>query len=382
VDVALQLTLADPAQFQPLPLGPRHYVPALQTKKGELQALRVAPPTVWTRCTPLVEILGPRTPGNTPFSRARVEGWVKRVADAVGGHPIFLDRLRLAPNHVAESRHGRQPVLAAIYASATRRGLVFVPVSHLGEGPVTTERIAVAAAETGRGAALRVPLLGTVVPDGERLPTMVERAVAALDVGIRGVDLLMDLRQIPEDAELDIADLGSLIEELLKVGPWRNVVLLGTTMPRSLGGGVVEAGTTGRLPRKEWELWRELAQAKLGRPLTFGDYAIQHPEPPLEVKDGQIPLGLRGAIRYTHTSATVIPRAKAPRYEEGREQYRHLCQLLVQQPEFAGRDYTWGDQQIADCAEGRCHPGWEDHWRGAATSHHLRVVVDQIASLS
>jgi hypothetical protein len=91
---------------------------------------------------------------------------------------------------------------------------------------------------------------------------------------------------------------------------------------------------------------------------------------------------MRGAIRYTHEAVTVIPRAKAPRHEEGREQYRQLCRVLVDQPEFVGREYTWGDRQVAECADGSCEPGWEDHWRGAGTSHHLRFVVDQLAGVT
>jgi hypothetical protein len=173
-----------------------------------------------------------------------------------------------------------------------------------------------------------------------------------------------------------------MIDDLVAVGPWRNVVLLGTTMPRSLGGGIVEAGTVGRLARKEWLLWLALRQSGVSRLPTYGDYAVQHPEPPLDVTEGQLPLGMRGAIRYTHETVTVIPRAKAPRHEEGREQYRQLCRVLVDQPEFAGRAYTWGDRQVAECADGSREPGWEDHWRGAGTSHHLRFVVDQLAGLS
>ena len=34
-----------------------------------------------------------------------------------------------------------------------------------------------------------------------------------------------------------------------------------------------------------------------------------------------------------------------------------------------------------DCAEDVCEPGWENHWRGAGTSHHLRFVVDQLAGI-
>ena len=380
MNAALRFSLTDPADFEPIPRGTGHYVAALQTKPGELRALSEASAQTWAALTPLVEVLGPRAPGSAPFSRDRVDGWAKRVAAGVGAHTIFLDRLRLSPNHLAQSRQGSVPVLAAIHAAARRRGVVFVPVLQLGDVEGTIQQIADTAGCDGRGVALRVPLLGTVAPDGRSLSTLVKETLDAVEIDLAGSDLLMDLRQMPEDAEIDVDDLVPMIDDLVAVGPWRSVVLLGTTMPRTLGG-VVEAGTVGRLPRTEWLLWLALRRSSVSRIPTYGDYAVQHPEPPLDMAEGQVPHGIRAAIRYTHDKVTVIPRAKGPRRIEGREQYRRLCSILVAQPEFAGRDYTWGDQQVADCAAGLCEPGWEDHWRGAATSHHLQFVVDQLLRL-
>jgi hypothetical protein len=379
---ALQLTLSNPAQFQPLPRGSRHYVAALQTKAGELRALHEASAQTWAALTPLIEVLGPKTPGTDPFTRTRIDGWAKRLSAAVGGHTIFLDRLRLSPNHLADSRTGTVSVLMAIHDALRRRGVVFVPVLHLGDVAATARQVAECAARDGRGVALRVPLLGAAPAGGRSHATLAKEALEAVHVDITGSDLMLDLGHIPDDVEIDAEDLVRMIEDLVAVGRWRTLILLGTTIPRSLGGGVVEPGTLGRLPRKEWILWLAVRESSISRVPTYGDYAVQHPEPPLDTDEGQVPFGTRGAIRYSHETETIIPRAKAPRRIEGREQYRQLCRILVKQPEFAGRTYTWGDGEVADCAEGLCEPGWEDHWRAAGTSHHLRFVVDQLARIS
>jgi hypothetical protein len=378
----LQPTLFGGEDFQPVPVGTGHYVAALQTKSGEFNALKNASPQTWAHLTPLIEIVGPKGPGAEPFTQIRVEGWVKKVTAAVGVHPCFLDVLRMRPNHPTTMKDGSRPVLSVIHAAARKRSLAFVPVLRLSDAKTVTSQIADTAACDGRGVALRYPLLGSVNPDGRRVESIIKEALDAVQVETSRADLLMDLAYLSEDTEIDTVDLASLIDELVAIGPWRSVVLLGTSMPRSLGGGIVIAGTIGRLPRREWLLWSALNKSRLSRLPTYGDYAIQHPEPPLDVVAGQIPLGIRGAIRYSHETETVIPRAKAPRHEEGREQYRQLCEVLVNQPEFAGRDFTWGDRQIAECAAGDCEPGWEDHWRGAGTSHHLRLVVDQLARIS
>ena len=377
--MALQLTLSNPAAFEPLPRGTGHYVAVLQTKAGELTALREASAQTWTALTPLMEVLGPKAPRVEPFTRSRIDGWAKRLAAAVGDHTIYLDRIRLSPNHLADSRSGSVPVLTAIHDAIRRRGVVFVPVLHISDVQGTIRQVADCAGQDGRGVALRVPLLGTASPDGRSMATIAKEAIDSVQVDISGSDLLLDLGQIPEDAEIDTEDLLPAIEDLAAVGRWRNVVLLGTAMPRSLGGGVVGAGTVGRLPRKEWLLWRAVRSSGISRFPTYGDYAVQHPEPPLDMAEGQVPHGIRAAIRYTHETETIIPRAKEPRRIEGREQYRQLCSILVAQPEFSGRRYTWGDEQVANCAGGLCEPGWENHWRAAGTSHHLRFVVDQLA---
>ncbi|MET9019215.1 hypothetical protein ABZV93_04450 [Actinopolymorpha sp. NPDC004070] len=380
--ISIQLKLSNPADFQLMSRGETHYVAALQTKPGELLALQQACAETWAGLTPILEVLGPRSPGSQPFSRARVNGWIGRLAKAVGTHPIYLDRLRLAPDHPAESPGGPIPVLAAIHAAARRRQIVFVPVLHLGDATATQRQVAESAAVDGRGLALRVPLLDTAVAGGRSFPSLIQETLNAVEVEVVGADLLMDLRQLPDDAEVRVDDLASMVDALVSIGQWRNVVLLGTAMPMSLGGGVVDAGTIGRRRRTEWLVWLALRRSRVSRVPIYGDYAIQNPDPPLDAADGQIPLGMRAAIRYTHETVTIIPRAKAPRHEEGREQYRQLCKLLVEQPEFAGREFSWGDREVADCADGTCEPGWEDHWRGAGTSHHLRFVVNQLAGLA
>ena len=73
---ALQLTLTSPEDFQPVPVGTGHYVAALQTKKGEFDALITASAQTWAHLTPLIEIVGPRSP--RPESRAGSRRWPRR----------------------------------------------------------------------------------------------------------------------------------------------------------------------------------------------------------------------------------------------------------------------------------------------------------------
>jgi len=379
VPTTTQLSLNRPDWFQPVPAGTSHYVAALQSLQGERDALVHASEETWAHVTPLIEILGPKKHETEPFTRERIAAWGKKASDAVGGRPCFLDVLRLPPNHPTATKTGNHPVLSVIHSEARGRGMAFVPVVRLSDARTTVRQIAETAACDARGVALRYPMFGTVSADGRGPQVLIQEALDAVEVDVVGADLIMDLGFLSEDVEVDAEDLAAAIEELVSIRNWRSVVLLGSSMPSSLGGGIVAEGTIGRLPRREWDLWSALVALHPSRLPTFGDYAVQNPEPPLE--DQPTGPGQRANIRYTTDDATLVPRAVGAVIQEGAEQYRQLCRLLVAQPEFAGRDFTWGDHQIAECADGIGEPGWQNQWRGAGTSHHLRHVVEQLAQV-
>jgi len=376
VSDAIQLAFQN-SEFVPVSGGSDHYVAAVQNKPGELDALRHSSPETWSRLTPLVEIVGPKKPPEA-YKRETVVGWVRRVSDAVGHRPCFLDVLRLRPGHPTTTSSGTSPVLAVIYAAARKRGMAFVPVLPIG-GNDSRDHVRLvgdAAACDGRGAALRYPIRRLALEPGTTHTTVLASAVKGLGMDVTYADVLVDLGYLSGDEELHAEDVGEALKEVTAVGEWRSVVLLGTSMPSMLGGTVGE-GTIGELPRREWELWSALRRDPPGRLPTYGDYVVQHPDPPHD-DDGGGP-SMRANIRYTINSTTLVARGRGSVIQEGREQYRDLCQQLVGRPEFAGRDFSWGDAEIAACASGEIQPGWQNHWRGAGSSHHFRLVTEHLS---
>jgi Beta protein len=372
-----QLSLTRSEWFRPIPEGTGHYVPVLQSQPGERDALANASPQIWAHVTPLIVVLGPKRSETEPFNPDRLAEWVKKVASAVGRHPLFLDTLRLRTTDRVRSQDGTCPVLQAIFAQARKRGMQFIPVVRVNDAMSTVSQIRDAVACDCRGVAVRYPVLESASAHGRRPGALVKDALHAVGVDVVGADLLLDLGFLAPDVEIDAADLQTNINDLLAVGAWRSVVLIGTGMPRSLGGGVVAEGTVGRLPRREWDLWCSLRARKPGRLPTYGDYAVQHPDPPWEGEESGP--GMRANIRYTLDDVTLVARGVGPLQLDGAEQYRGLCRKIIAEPGFAGADYTWGDRLIVDCARGIGGPGNQNRWRGAGTSHHLRLVVEQLA---
>jgi hypothetical protein len=376
VNDAVQPTLDLHEWFVPVPTGSTHYVAVMKNKAGELDALQHASAETWGHLTPLIEIVGRKTPPET-YKGQTVSNWLKRVAEAVGHHPCFLDIVRLRASHPATSKDGTCPVLSLIHAAARQHHLACVPVFRPSDGASEIGLIRNAVLCAGRGVAIRYPLLGLALREGQTPETVIKAILATVEVEITGSDLLIDLGYLSPEIDLRAHDIAPSVDELVAIGDWRSVVLLGTSMPSMLGG-VIPEGTVGELPRREWELWSALRRSPPQRMPTYGDYVIQHPRAP-EDDSGGGP-NMRANIRYTATAATVIARGRGPYPEEGKEQYRGLCRKLVARPEFAGRAYSWGDEQIADCASGALDPGSNNAWRGAGSSHHLRLVTEQITA--
>lgn len=353
-----------------LPVSSDHYLPALQSRAGELRALANASKDTWEHLTPIIHLAGRMQ--STPLSAGAVREQVRKIAASVGQHTVYLDTLRLGSTHPVTAGKGTVPLLRAIYAQARKRKMCFVPLAHAGESdPQHVELISDAMLEDGHGVGIRYRLRSVVPPAGATVEHYLSALLESLNTPVTDADLIVDLQYIDGDVELDPRDVARALSRMLAVGPWRSVVLLGTSMPSSLGD--VNEGTLGSLPRREWHLWGELHEKGLARMPAYGDYAIQNPLPP----KGGGP-GMRANIRYTTDSETLIARGHGPVIQEGSEQYRELCEQLVGCTGFSGDDYTWGDRIIHECATGMIAPGAQDMWRGAGTSHHLRFITEQL----
>ncbi len=368
----MQIPLIQPEPLAPLPIDSSRYVAALQNKRGELDALEHASPETWERLTPIVHFVGPKNRSD-PFNASSIVNWVKKVAVAVGDHPVYLDVVRLDATFAVATSTGAKPVLAQIFAAARKRRMSFVPVVRVGESTEPhISLVADAAVQDGHGLALRYRVRQVLPPAGMSHRHFLEAQITRVGSDIANTDLFVDLDLIDQDDDLEGADIADPLKKLISIGPWRSVVVLGTSMPSQLG--CIPEGTLGSLPRREWEVWTQLEQCDQPRMPAFGDYGIQSPEPP---RDGGGP-GMRANIRYTVDEETLIARGKGSVLQEGNEQYQDLCEQLVGCGRFSGRDFSWGDMTIADCASGLLAPGAQNVWRGAGTSHHLRSVTSQL----
>jgi hypothetical protein len=213
--------------------------------------------------------------------------------------------------------------------------------------------------------------------DFENTADAVQRVLEVVGTEMQHADLVFDLGALtPDERRLDAEGLISFVNRLPRLREWRTFTVAATSFPRNLVG--LPRSDFSLIPRQEWSLWRDLVRCRSGLPRlpAFGDYAISHPEP-AEV-DPRI-MRPSASIRYTHDAYWLVPKGRNLR-EYGFGQFHEVCRALVQRPEYAGRQFSWGDQYIADCAADRTGPGNLTTWRKVGTSHHLAFAVRQLAT--
>ncbi|MBB5058695.1 hypothetical protein HDF16_003409 [Granulicella aggregans] len=353
------------------------YVPILKGKEGEFAALEELAGDVRTALMPVIE-----TPA-IPFDHAvgkpakslteHVSGIPDRLKRSCGRRPFFLD-LSSLDNGVRLDHGGN--VSAGILSGCSNAELDVVPVILTSS---TQEHLtAVANHHLSTGSALAVRLVVEDFREEVETDSEVDRIIARLGLPeATSADLIIDLKDLGSDLGRATLIARSILSMIPRKHEWRNIILAAASFPEDLSD--VNAESTSLLPRLEWQLWKALQRKPASLPrrdLIFGDYSIAHP-----VTKELDPRKMRmsASIRYTTADDWLILKARNVR-QYGFDQYFELCRLLTERPEYAGRDFSWGDRYISDCVEGTQGPGNATTWRKVGVNHHLTLVLEQIAN--
>lgn len=193
---------------------------------------------------------------------------------------------------------------------------------------------------------------------------------------VRDIDILIDL-QIADDQCLNLTDILNKIPNLMM---WRTLTVASGAFPKDLTDFTVDLH---KIDRSDWTSWlNQINSNGLKRKPSFGDYTIQHP-----IYKEPIPGSNPSAsIRYTIPSMWMIMRGQALRGEnsKGHAQYPANAQLLIQQSEFFGADFSYGDSYIAEKGKdvNTKETGTPRTWLRAGINHHLVCIVSDLSNLS
>lgn len=129
------------------------------------------------------------------------------------------------------------------------------------------------------------------------------------------------------------------------------------------------------MPRAE--AWLYELRKSLPRPPVYADYVVAHRDPLEEGQADQLPQN--ALMRYSTPADWLIAR----RYDinkQGSAHFPPLLRRLVVEPDVREATYSAGDRWIRAVAAGTRSPGNATIWRRAASSHHMTLVTQQIAT--
>lgn len=355
------------------------YVPILKGKEGELTALETLRPEVRPLLMPLIEI--PTIPYDFKNNRPS-----KSTHDHVIGLPDRLMTCGFSSRmyfHLAwfdgnGQAHELQEESEIVLRRCEALGVKVVPVVSRASSEVYLNAAARYSERQSVGICIRLRLNDF----DEEVDLDVETDRLLNQIGVpdaTSVDLIIDLEDIGTESNraLHVARSIFTILPRKQQNDWRRMVLAAASFPVDLSE--VDANENILLPRHEWNLWKALQRKPNGLPrrnLIFGDYAISNP---ISKELDPTKMRMSANIRYATEDNWLVMKGRNVRVY-GFGQYFELSEALVKRPEYYGRNFSWGDTFIDDCALAMKGPGNATTWRKVGVNHHITLVARQLAN--
>ena len=335
------------------------YVPILKSKPAEIWAWTNAGPTVLSATQVVFEVV----PTDTKTSP--VSNFVNRLArNYPAGQVIAVDCDLFGQN----SRAVTEVSQALVQNSVNER-----PVFRLSDTPAIISQIRQACTMHGQGACLR---LGSDEedPDPNVSTQDVLNAVQAIGLNTTQIDLIIDFKVVA--SARDVARCVPLALSMLvwasNCGNWRSVTLASGAFIKTVSD--LAPNGVSQLDRFDAILFSRVAQGKPVINPDFGDYGINYP-----IFGPTPPRAPNPNLRYTDGLQWRVDRE--PRNLPGNNSFYTICQRLMQAPYWQGANYSAGDRELQQYAQGIGGPGSATNWLSFGESHHFAHVVDRLATL-
>lgn len=337
------------------------YVPILQSKRGELEALRsVSAPEV----RPLIDVVfAPGTAAEVERDPEKLEEQLSSKAKQIEQYwnrHCFVDTLEISPRAVTRKK---KTAIEYLCTQLEESGTPFIPTVGPDREPSQIDAVRRLVLLYGCDVLLRVSY-DDLLTGWSYVHAVRER------VGAATTHLLLDFRSISESR----TKFAAVVRRSRELTQFDSVFVAGSSMPKMFSDAM-DADTIARFPRVEWDLWRSLQ--KEFPAIGYADYAVVHPDP-LHINPAFLTHG--GKIRYTVDSSTLVSRGHAfdkdnfPR----ERQYQALAARLVKCPEFPAGSCATVDRFILDVANGRDKSGSQTRWVEMSTRHHIEHVARQL----
>lgn len=355
-----------------------HYLCILNGKEGEFKSLEDLPNDVKENFTPLIEI----PPITWDFERDELSrsldnhlsGLPERINSAWGEDHFYIDLNQLEFGY---DLNNGDHALVWLFNEFRNIGLNAIPVTHLDYDQAYQNEVREIYNTDGRGFLIRV---NTNQLSDRQFTANLSTLLNNFEISYDEIDLLIDLGDVLNDNVLEKVFLieNYMTSVIPSVSDWRSISIAGSSFPRSMSE--IQSRSTEYIERNEWTIYTHLiSNGNIDRIPTYSDYSIAHPE--IEQVDPRI-MNMSASIRYTTENEFLILKGRGVRSpgSGGFSQFHALSERLIQMPEYSGPAFSWGDNYINECANRREGPGNATTWRRVGNTHHISIIVNQIAS--
>jgi hypothetical protein len=341
--------------------APWTYLAILKGRSAEYAALRELKPAIRRLVMPLIAL----------WNRPDGEATVKELAQALRDLTLSFDPQ--GPLAIDGGWLSDLGVFRRAIEAARARGWVTIPSMRLTDADPYVD--IVREASPTAGALIRVTRADfTEGSVADLLGARLER----LELEPDQVDLVLDLRSIEwEHLGADAMAVAGMLAMLPTPDRWRHLAVASSSLPPDFRGFARHEVT--HIPRSEAWLYESLADRSLPRMPVFADYVVAYPDPVEEkaVQAGYSPQ--TSLIRYSTPDEWLIARGEDIN-RAGSAHIPPLLRKLMDDPEYRSPAYSAGDRWIAEAANGKTGTGNATRWRRAASSHHMTLVTQQLAT--
>lgn len=346
------------------------YMPILKWKQGEQIALRHISDSDRLVTLPLVEFQPLVAKGANTLGEAikadvakAVLNLTKAKADA---HPIAIDTNAYLPDPARQAK-----TLATVCGHFAKKNILVFPVLH--PSMVSSSPADVVSLKSFDDVVLRIRT-PTCLP--QQVGVMISDVCSILEKESFRLHILLDMGSIVggNSASL-ISSTTPYVAEVIKSDKAKSITLAGGSFPFNLTG--IQKGISA-ISRVEWLVWTKLLKKFEQNKICFGDYAVTNPDPLEEIDPTKI--NPSAAIRYALKDEWMLLKAGGVR-SNGFEQYNDLCTLLLSDPAYSGKTFSFGDGKYHEHAQPEASTGNLSTWRRDATSHHLALTARNCAKL-
>ncbi|MEY8346442.1 beta family protein [Niallia circulans] len=359
-----------------------HYVPILKWKRGERTALEKLPSTSKENITPLLEIQPvPYDHSNEEFSKT-LDEHLYDIGQQVKASwnettPIFVDLDTLYQNGEFETetlQNGQHPIEFVI-EQIELNGIPAIPVTGINRHDPFHDAIKTVVKKYKRGLCIR--LEESDFSDIDILKSDIDRLLHFIEVDYESVDIILDYKQIlPQQEQQHITNLTLTIVKFPYLMRWRTFTLASTAYPKNLNN-LIPTNSNGALPRTEWKVYKNIRNLGLARIPTFSDYNISHPD--FVNLDPRI-INMAAGVKYTAGNYYYIFRGIGVK-RNGFSQMVRICNNVINHSSYYGKQFSFGDEYIYNCAHQQCSTGNAERWVTVGVNHHLSVVSFDVSNL-